>query len=109
MLQKGVNKIKLDETPPRQNKWSIEEKLRKDGESENSFWNNYAIAMNNMFGGINRTGSSSPREVAGHILSSPMRRSIVVELLNEIEYEAKGCYNKESVLAQKDFCDLAEF
>ncbi|KAH3801689.1 hypothetical protein DPMN_155348 [Dreissena polymorpha] len=101
----------------RHNKWSIEEKsflkeysqkLRKDGESENSFWNNCAIAMN-MFGGKNRTGSCSPREVAGHILSSSLRGSIVVELLNEIEYAAKECYNKDSVLAQKDFCDLAEF
>ena len=56
-----------------------------------------------------QSGSSSPREVAGHILSSPLRGSIVVELLNEIEYAAKECYNKDSVLAQKDFCDLAEF
>ncbi|KAH3817683.1 hypothetical protein DPMN_119238 [Dreissena polymorpha] len=39
----------------------------------------------------------------------PLRGSIVVELLNEIEYAAKECYNKDSVLAQKDFCDLAEF
>ncbi|KAH3886920.1 hypothetical protein DPMN_010933 [Dreissena polymorpha] len=31
------------------------------------------------------------------------------KLLNEIEYAAKQCYNKDSVLAQKDFCDLAEF
>ncbi|KAH3774581.1 hypothetical protein DPMN_175963 [Dreissena polymorpha] len=65
--------------------------------------------MNNMFGGKNRIGSSSPREVAGHILSSSLRGSIVLELLNEIEYAAKECYNKDSVLAQKDFCDLAEF
>jgi len=56
-----------------------------------------------------QSGSSSPREVAGHILSSSLRGSIVVELLNEIEYAAKECYNKDSVLAQKDFCDLAEF
>ncbi|KAH3854301.1 hypothetical protein DPMN_096838 [Dreissena polymorpha] len=51
-------RIKLDEKT-RHNKWSIKEKsflkeysqnLRKDGESENSFWNNCAIAMNNMFG-----------------------------------------------------------
>ncbi|KAH3848995.1 hypothetical protein DPMN_091380 [Dreissena polymorpha] len=67
------------------------------------------MAMNNMFGGKNRTGSSSPREVAGHTLSSPLRESIAVELLNEIEYAAQECYNKDSVLAQKDFCDLAEF
>ncbi|KAH3771971.1 hypothetical protein DPMN_173302 [Dreissena polymorpha] len=38
-----------------------------------------------------------------------MRGSIIVELLNEIEYAAKECCNKDSVLAQKDFCDLAEF
>ncbi|KAH3886918.1 hypothetical protein DPMN_010931 [Dreissena polymorpha] len=110
-------RIKLDEKT-RHNKWSIEEKsylkeysqkLRKYGESENSFWNKCAIAMNNMFGGKNRTGSSSPREVAVHILSSSLRGSIVVELLNEIEYAAKECYSKDSVLAQKDFCDLAEF
>ncbi|KAH3833480.1 hypothetical protein DPMN_106790 [Dreissena polymorpha] len=52
-------RIKLDEKN-RHNKWSIEEKsflkeysqkLRKDGESENSFWDNCAIVMNNMFGG----------------------------------------------------------
>jgi hypothetical protein len=55
------------------------------------------------------SGSSSPREVAGHILSSPLRGSIVVELLNQIEYAAKEFCNKDSVLAQKDFCDLAEF
>ncbi|KAH3704691.1 hypothetical protein DPMN_079753 [Dreissena polymorpha] len=56
-------RIKLDEKT-RHNKWSIEEKsflkeysqkLRKNGEPESSFWNNCAIAMNNMFGGKNRT------------------------------------------------------
>ncbi|KAH3801806.1 hypothetical protein DPMN_155468 [Dreissena polymorpha] len=31
------------------------------------------------------------------------------KILNEIEYAAKECYNKDRVLAQKDFCDLAEF
>ncbi|XP_052259803.1 uncharacterized protein LOC127864176 isoform X2 [Dreissena polymorpha] len=59
-------RIELDEKT-RHNKWSLDETsflreysqtLRKDGESENSFWNNCAIAMNNMFGGKNRTGKS---------------------------------------------------
>lgn len=32
-----------------------------------------------------------------------------MELLNEIEFAAKECCNKESVLAQKEFCDLTDF
>ncbi|KAH3873490.1 hypothetical protein DPMN_036725 [Dreissena polymorpha] len=51
----------------------------------------------------------SKRSCRAYIVFYILRGSIVVELLNEIEYAAKECYNKDSVLAQKDFCDLAEF
>ncbi|XP_060586932.1 uncharacterized protein LOC132742510 [Ruditapes philippinarum] len=58
---------------------------------------------------IKKLCSSSSHEVAAHLLSSPLRGSIIVELLNEIEFAAKECCNKESVLAQKEFCDLTDF
>ncbi|KAH3835438.1 hypothetical protein DPMN_108784 [Dreissena polymorpha] len=91
-----VDAIIMDEKS-RNNKWSIEEKsflkeysqkLRKDGESENSFWNNCAIAMNNMFGGKKQNRFQ---------LSKRSCRAYI-DFFIERKYRS-----------QKDFCDLAEF
>ncbi|KAH3832540.1 hypothetical protein DPMN_105830 [Dreissena polymorpha] len=63
-----------------------------------------------MYGGIESGSRDLDVEKSTPLFSTSWpRHNRKKKLLNEIEYAAKECYNKDSVLAQKDFCDLAEF
>lgn len=55
------------------------------------------------------TGSCTSRDAAGRLFSSTIRGNIILEVLYDVENDAKECCTKDSALCQKQYSDISCF